>query len=504
MDIRFQIAGSSNWKGSIMLVFLCKDFDPATIDNECLDAAPWFSIAPGLKDFKADKLDLALFHGHPDLNIPRVLTIGLGEKEKVNLDVLRKAAAAALHKCRQIGLKNVLLPICQLNTIAGDKLRLVEEMIYGSFLGLYRFTQFKTKDKDKLKDPLWLALALTEDNVPDDIHAAARRGEYSAQGTYYARDLANTPPNVLTPETMAQSALKLAKTHQMDIEILDENSMEELGCNAILAVGQGSINPPRLIILKYCPKECKDDKPLVLVGKGITFDSGGICLKPAANMHIMKSDMAGAAAVLGAMHSIATQNISCHVIALLACAENMPSSKAMRPGDVITSYSGKTIEIINTDAEGRLVLCDALSYAQKQYNPCAIVDIATLTGACAIALGQEIAGLFCNDLELSEKIRSLGTFTGEPFWELPLWQPYQELLKSEVADISHMGKREGATITAALFLQEFVSKETPWAHLDIAGTDWAATKSALSPVGAIGFGVRTLIELARNYSNKGA
>lgn len=266
---------------------------------------------------------------------------------------------------------------------------------------------------------------------------------------------------------------------------------------ALLAVGQGSARPPRLVVLEHAPEGHEQDKPLILVGKGITFDSGGISLKPAANMQQMKCDMTGAADVLAAIATLAEEDAPRRVIGLLACAENMPDGRATRPGDVVRSAGGDTVEITNTDAEGRLVLCDALAYAQKQWTPAAMVDIATLTGACAVALGTELAGLFCDDTDLAERIRAAGGVGGENYWRLPLWQPYAEQLKSEVADICHTGPREGGAINAALFLKHFVREGVRWAHLDIAGVDWNAKKSPLCPVGASGFGARTLLELAR-------
>jgi leucyl aminopeptidase len=262
-------------------------------------------------------------------------------------------------------------------------------------------------------------------------------------------------------------------------------------------VGQGSARPPRLVVLEHAPEGRGQEKPLIFVGKGITFDSGGLCIKTAAGMGEMKGDMAGAAAVLAVTAMAARENAPRRLIGLLACAENMPGGRAMRPGDVVRTVNGDTVENANTDAEGRLALCDALSWAQKEWTPAAVIDIATLTGACAVALGRGLAGLFCDDAELAERIRAAGGACGEPWWELPLWKPYAEYLKSEVADICHTGPREGGAIHAALFLRHFVDESTRWAHLDIAGTDWAEKSSALCPKGATGFGTRTLLELAR-------
>lgn len=497
VDIRFQTGGPAAWKAPVMLVLSCKGENPAEFCPEVADAAPWFAIAPGVRDFSGEKNELALFHGHPDLDVPRVLAVGLGPRETVTLDVIRGAAAVGLARCRALGLEGALLPAGQFSRLPGGSGRLVEEAVCGALLGLYRFLRLRTPREDDKPDPRWLALGFTESSVPDTFRAAARRGEHAASGVALARDLANTPPNIMTPAALGEAAAELARRHGLSCTVLDRAALEELGCNALLAVGRGSTREPCLIVVEYVPKGLEEEKPLVLIGKGLTFDSGGICIKPPQNMHTMKSDMAGAAAVLGALEAIALDGLSRRVVAVLPCAENMPDGNAMRPGDVVTSLSGKTVEILNTDAEGRLALCDALTYAQKNWVPAAIVDIATLTGACAVALGQEVAGMFTDDDALAERIAAAGGVVGDYFWRLPLWEPYQEHLKSEVADISHMGPREGGAINAALFLKNFVESGVRWAHLDIAGTDWAFKKTPISPVGAVGFGVRVMIELAR-------
>ncbi len=498
MDIRFQAGGPSAWKGQVMLTFACKDEDPSSICPEIGEASPWFTIAPGLRDFNGDKGQMATFYGHPDQAIPRVIALGLGKREKFTLEEFRKCIGAAIKHCRSLGAESVLIPVPALATLPADKTRLVEEAICASFLGLYRFMSLRKPKPDHKNDPLWLALGFAESSVPDTEHKAARRGEHAASGVCLARDLANSPPNIMTPKALAKAAQDVAKKHGMQYTALNVKELEKVNCNALLAVGQGSTNPPCLAIIEHAPKGHENDKPIIFVGKGLTFDSGGISIKPAANMHTMKSDMSGAAAIVGAMHAAGEDNIERRIIAVLACAENMPGGKAMRPGDVVKSHSGKTVEILNTDAEGRLVLCDALSYVQEQWDAEYIVDIATLTGACAIALGQEIAGLFSDDVALSEEICSIGAVTGDNYWPLPLWDNYNAGLQSNVADLAHLGPREGGAIHAALFLKNFIKDDVRWAHLDIAGADWAFKGTNLSPVGAIGFGVRSLLELMRS------
>ncbi len=497
MDIRFQAGGPSAWKGQAMLTFACKDEDPSNLCPEVGEASPWFTIAPGLRDFDGTKGQVATFHGHPEHNVPRVIAIGLGERDKFSLETFRNCIAAGVNRCRNLGVESILIPVPALEALPGDTTRLVEEATCASILGLYRFMDLRTPKPDHKKDPLWLAFGFAESSVPDAEHKAARRGEHAANGVCLARDLANSPPNIMTPKALAKAAADVAKKHGMKYTELNVEELEKINCNALLAVGQGSANPPCLAIIEHAPKGRENDDPIIFVGKGLTFDSGGISIKPAANMHTMKSDMSGAAAIIGAMHAAGEDDIDRRIIAVIACAENMPGGKAMRPGDVVKSHSGKTIEIINTDAEGRLVLCDALSYAQEQWTAKYIVDIATLTGACAIALGKEIAGLFSDDTALCEEIRSIGALTGDNYWPLPLWDNYNKGLQSNVADLSHLGPREGGAINAALFLKNFIKDNVRWAHLDIAGADWASKTTAICPAGAIGFGARSLIELMR-------
>lgn len=325
---------------------------------------------------------------------------------------------------------------------------------------------------------------------------AFRFGLAQVAGIELAKEWANRPANHATPSHLAEAARKLGRKPRIRTEVLGPKEVAALGMGAFMAVAQGSSQPLRFIVMHY-QGGSKGSAPVVLVGKGITFDTGGICLKPAANMHAMKGDMSGAAAVLATLVACAGDELPRRVVGIMACAENMPGGNAMRPGDVVRAASGDTVEIQNTDAEGRLALCDALDYAQKQWTPAAVVDIATLTGACAVALGTQVAGLFCDDDALAEHIRAAGAVGGENYWPLPLWKGYEDNLKSEVADICHMGPREGGAIHAALFLKHFVREGVRWAHLDIAGVDWATKKTALCPVGSTGFGARTLLELAR-------
>ena len=497
MDVRFQNLGPDHWQGEILLAPACQGECLPTECPELDKAAPWLAVAPAARDFKGKVGELALLHGHPDLPIPRVLAIGLGPRENLDMTVIRKALASAAQLCHKQGYASLVLPEPLLARLPGGRERLVEEAVCTILLALHQSNGLKKTDTDEPAPPRWLALGFDGENVSDSAQAAARRGESSAGAVALARDLAATPPNLLSPDILAQRAQALAQENNFSCTVLDEAEMEKCGMGCLLAVGQGSTHPPRLIVLEYAPEEHQQDKPLILVGKGITFDSGGISLKPAANMYQMKADMSGAAAVLATLTALAQEGVPRRVIGLMACAENLPGGKATRPGDVVRAANGDSVEIQNTDAEGRLVLCDALVHAQKNWTPAAVVDIATLTGACAVALGNQLAGLFCDDASLTERIRNAGGVSGENFWQLPLWRPYAENLKSTVADICHMGPREGGAINAALFLAHFIQEGVRWAHLDIAGVDWSEKVSPLAPVGPTGFGTRTLLELAR-------
>ncbi|MEG2139676.1 MAG: leucyl aminopeptidase [Bilophila sp.] len=511
MELRFQAGGGSAWTAGAVVVFL---FEGETLDSACpelSEGAPWLLIAPGLRDFRGKKDEQALLYGPPSMPLSRALVLGLGKKGAgtfaERLEGLRKAAGAAAVRCRELGIETLGIPVTSLARFceAGpDVERIIEEVVCGALLGLYRNRVFKSAVKkseaaegtgDVAPDPRWLGLLFCDATVPDGPRLAARRGETHAEAVLLARKLANTPANHLTPERLADEASKLARRHDMRCEILDRADIEGLGMGAFAAVAAGSINDPRLIVLEHAPAGHAEDAPLVVVGKGITFDSGGISLKPAAGMWEMKSDMGGAAAVLGLFEALGQLETPRRVIGLLACAENMPDARATRPGDVVTTLSGKTVEIVNTDAEGRLVLCDTLTYALQRWTPDMLVDVATLTGACVVALGNDVAGLFCQDATLAQRIKDHGECVGEPFWPLPLWDRYFENLKSETADFANAGAREGGACAAAVFLKQFVPPEIHWAHLDIAGPGFVTRKITNCPAGATGFAVRTLIEL---------
>ena len=503
MDIRFQAGGPEHWSADALILLLAEKEQPAQADPNLEEAAPWLHIAPGLRDFKGKKGELGVLYGPPAHPISRVLLCGLGSLDQLTfaekLDCLRNALGQAVAQGRKLGLESLAISADSLTRLHEDGARVLTEASCAALLALWRNNRFKSPEERNKQDvdPRWLAFLCPEDGVPDSLRLPVRAGEHMAEAVMLARNLANAPANALTPEDFADKAASIARRHGMTFEALDRNEIEEMGMGAFAAVAAGSIHDPRLVILEHAPAGHEQDAPLVVVGKGITFDSGGICIKPSAGMWEMKGDMGGAAAVLGLFEALGRLETPRRVIGLMACAENMPDARATRPGDVVTTLSGKTVEIVNTDAEGRLVLCDTLTYAQKRWEPALMVDIATLTGACVVALGDDVAGLFCADATLAEHIRSLGELAGEPFWPLPLWDRYFENLKSETADFANSGTRSGGASSAAAFLKQFVRPELSWAHLDIAGPAFITKAGPNCPAGATGFAVRTLIELAR-------
>ena len=411
-----------------------------------------------------------LLHCLAGLPSDRVLLVGLGKEREMGESAYRKAIDAAVKALRTTGATDATFFLTELALRKRDTAFKVEQAVLGIMEGLYRFDRMKSKPEEK-KRPLRkvvLQVARRSDIAPGE--AAVARAMAIAEGVGLARDLGNLPANHCTPTHLASEAQALAKQHGLACEILDQKDLEKLGMGAFLAVARGSRQPPKLIVLEHRGAKKKDAPPVVLVGKGVTFDTGGISLKPAAEMDEMKYDMCGAASVLGTMKAVALMKLPINVVGIVPATENMPGGNAVKPGDVVTTMSGKTVEILNTDAEGRLILCDALTYAER-YKPAAVVDIATLTGAMVIALGNVATGLFANKDSLARELLQAGEAAWDRAWHLPLWDDYQEGLKSNFADIPNIGSRAGGAITAACFLERF-AKAYPWAHLDIAGTAW--------------------------------
>ncbi|MFC0217333.1 leucyl aminopeptidase [Pseudochelatococcus lubricantis] len=366
----------------------------------------------------------------------------------------------------------------------------------GLRLRAYRFDRYKTKKKEEDEQEASPAEVVVHLAGPDAARAARKAAKAVAEGVCLARDLVNEPANVLYPEEFARRAGELAKL-DVAVEVLGEKELKALGFGALVAVGQGSRAESQVVVLRWNGAGA-DEKPVAFVGKGVTFDTGGISIKPAANMEDMKGDMAGAAAVIGLIHALATRKAKVNAVGVVGLVENMPDGKAQRPGDIVTSLSGQTIEVINTDAEGRLVLADVLWYTQARFQPQFIVNLATLTGAIIVALGQENAGLFSNSDELAARLGEAGKATGETVWRLPLQPEYDKLIDSKVADVKNTGGRNAGSITAAQFLKRFVN-DAPWAHLDIAGTGMAAKQTDTNRSWGSGWGVRLLDRLVRDH-----
>ncbi len=505
MDVLFQ---TSLPTPSVVITFVpdCRKNGVAAWrpDKDCPElckAAPRLVHDPGLCDVTGAADRVWMLYGNPDDATLRIAAAGLGapggnEIGALRVDAVRRAAGTAARRCREIGSEDIVLAVPCLKALEPNSLpRLIEEAVFGVLNGLYRQTKWKTcrpSDLPEPEDPKRLILWSPED-VSEAMRAAALRGRAAADAVRLARDLGNEPANRLTPDNLADAAAITAQRRRLHCEMVSGEATREMG--ALRAVAAGSLNEARLVILEHAPEGHRNEAPLIVVGKGLTFDSGGISLKPAAGMDAMKGDMCGAAAVIGLFDALAALCVPRRVIGILACAENMPDSRSMRPGDVVVTLSGKTVEIINTDAEGRLVLCDALTYAQRRWKPSLLVDAATLTGACVVALGSEVGGVFATDPALAERIQEAGRAVGEPWWPLPLEHRYFESLKSETADFANAGTREGGACSAAAFLRQFVEDGVPWVHLDIAGPAFAKQKSTRNPAGAVGFAVRTLLEL---------
>lgn len=421
----------------------------------------------------------------PGANLTRVLAVGLGKPADVTPKGLEEAGGAVVAN----------LPREESVAVANSSLSAQQaaDVAMGAVLRGYRFDRYRTKEKPEDKPKLSKVTVLTPDAAK--AKAAWEPLQATANGVFLSRDLVSEPPNVLNPAEMAERCRKLIELG-LKVEILGPKEMTKLGFGALLGVSQGSVNEPRMVVMHWAGaggngRGKAKDKPVVFVGKGVTFDTGGISIKPAGGMEDMKWDMAGAGTVIGLMAALAGRKAKVDAIGLVGLVENMPSGSAQRPGDVVTSYSGQTIEIINTDAEGRLVLADVIWYAQQKYDPKCIIDLATLTGAIIIGLGHEYAGLFSNDDSLSQRLTAAGQATGERVWRMPLDEAYDKQIKSDIADMKNVGGRPGGSITAAQFIQRFVNNK-PWAHLDIAGTAWSTKDSAVVPKGATAFGVRLL------------
>ncbi len=448
----------------------------------------------GEGEIKGKTGELTLIHTFGKIGPDRVLIAGLGKQEDFSANTVRTVSGNA---CRFLRNRSIT-SACTIALGAGigglDPQSAAQAIAEGTLLGLYRFRQYLADNGESknLED-----LAIVEGNADKTaaLEAGLRLGRVTAEGAMLARDMANEPANVMTPTRMSEVARQVADSDGLEVDILDREQMEELGMGALLGVAQGSHQPPKLIILKYNGDPDNPSDNLGFIGKGITFDTGGISIKPAGGMERMKGDMSGGASVIGAMQVLARLRPRANVTGVVPAAENMPGGEAQRPGDIVRTMSGKTVEVINTDAEGRLVLADAMTYA-KQLGVSRMVDIATLTGAIVVSLGKVCSGVMGNDQKLIDQVIGSGDATGERIWQLPMFNEYKETLKSSVADMMNVGSnRDAGSITAAKFLSEF-TEGVPWAHLDIAGTARSDSDKGHLVKGATGVPVRTLVNLA--------
>lgn len=460
--------------------FIVGIFDDNTLSPSAaaLDKLTQGQIAQTLKmaQFKAKEGACLTIFQPKGINAERLVLVGLGKADKLNLGKFKKACAGAAHALKNNGAMNVAVTLPEVALPDHNLYSKVRATIESMDAATYSFDDFKSKKSDTEKPSLTLHFD-RELTTQGQVDLAITHASAIVDSVRLTRDLGNTPPNICNPEYLAEKAKEVVKNiSHVHIHIISESEMRDFGMGAYLAVSQGSDDDARMVVIEYHGAANKHDKPIVLVGKGVTFDTGGLSLKPAANMMGMKYDMCGAASVLATLKMAGELHLPINIVAIMACVENMPSGHATRPDDVVTTMSGKTVEIANTDAEGRLVLCDALTYAQR-YEPACIVDVATLTGAIITSLGRPASGLFSNDQQLADELIAAGMASFDRAWQLPIWDDYHSQLDSKVADLMNIGGPEAGSITAACYLSQFV-EEVKWAHLDVAGTAFNTGKEA--------------------------
>jgi len=460
--------------------------------DKALDMAITALIKQG--EFKGKLNEINIIHSLGKVPARIVVVAGLGKDSDFTINSIRNLAAEICRSLRKLNCRRIATIVHGAGIGGVEPEAASQAITEGSLLGLYRFRRHVTEETEN-QDVAELLIVERDAGKLQALEHGCRKGRIVAEATNQARDWINEPANYMTPTDLAKIARELASAYSLDLTILDREQMEKEGMGLLLGVARGSCQPPKLIVLGYRGDK-KSSVTLGFVGKGITFDSGGISIKPSENMAEMKGDMAGAAAVMAAVNAIAQLKIKVNVAAVVPATENLPGGKALKPGDVLQAINGKTIEVVNTDAEGRLILADALGYAVKK-GFSSLVDIATLTGACHVALGDICSGIFGNSQELVDKVVKAGAEAGERLWQMPMYEEYKEQNKSDVADIKNSGGRYGGAITAAQFLSEFAGK-TPWVHIDIAGTSMTEKEHGYLVKGATGVCVRTLVNFALN------
>ena len=500
MDIKVRIGNIGKTRADTILLGIFEDIKKLSGDLAGMDKLLDGEVARLIKqgEIKGKLSEVTVIHSLGKLPASRMAILGLGKSKELTPDKIRIALADACRALRKKGAKHIETALVGvgLNDITVETS--AQAITEGAILGLYTFTRHLSKKSEQGEIT---GITIIDRNLKNKTALArgVHTGVVLAEAANLSRDMVNEPPNYMTPTIMAEEARQVAAKHGLEIEVLEREQMKELGMGAMLGVAQGSKESPKFIVLRYHGKNTKAID-IALVGKGITFDSGGISLKPSENMGDMKSDMSGGAAVIAAMGAIAQLKPKVNVIAIVAATENLPSGTALKPADILTAMNGKTIEIISTDAEGRLTLADALGYANKE-GAKKIVDIATLTGACEVALGNVATGAFTNNQKLLDKVIAAGKEAGDKMWQLPMFDEYKEQNKSDVADLKNTGGRKGGAITAALFVGEFAEK-TPWVHLDIAGTALLDSPKGYYNKGATGVPTRSLIKLVLSLPKK--
>lgn len=500
MEIKLKVGSIQNESTECIVLSVFEDGPRLSAAAEAVDTSLGQLITQVMTDgdFKGKSKELSVLYGNGKTAVKRVVLVGMGKHEKYNSETIRVAAGTAAKRVRELGIKKFSAEMFGADRKQLPSAEVSQAMVEGITLALYEFTELKS-DKAALGNQIEEAtLFITDQADQNDAQAGAAAGKAIATGTYLTRDLVNWPGNYATPTFLAEKARQLALRNNLTCQVLEEDEMRQLGMGALLGVAAGSPEAPKFIILEHNANR-SDLETIVLVGKGVTFDTGGISIKPADDMARMRSDMAGSAAVLGAMSAVSELNLPLHVVVLIPSVENMPDGKAFKPGDVLTAMNGKTIEVINTDCEGRMILADALCYASR-YQPRLVVDIATLTGARTQALGDQAIGLFTNEDELAVRFSTAGQKTHERTWQLPMFEEYGENLKSFAADMKHAGGNGGGACIAAVFLKKFVSY--PWAHLDIAGLVSSENERPYTPRWATGLGARVITQFLRDWAAK--
>ena len=491
MKIRIENPNNSKKKTVMLCGFVLEDSDKV-LGLENIDSKIIPSIKQSINDMRGIFGKILVIPTTGRTASQRILLAGLGKKENFTNDSIRFVSGKIAQKARELKLKEFSIIVPPSSII--EPISSVSQIVEGCKMSLYKFEKYKSKKENNIPD-LTILVSKSE-----KISKAIKIAEIVSDGAIYTKSIANLPPNECIPATLANFARIISKKNNMKCNIISKNELKKKGFGGIIAVGQGSKNEPKLIILEY-NHGSRNEKPIVLVGKAVTFDTGGISLKPGEKMDEMKFDKCGGCTVIGIMKAVSELKLPINVVGIIPSVENMPGGESYRPGDIIKLYSGKTAEILNTDAEGRIILADALSYGEKQYSPKAIIDFATLTGACIIALGTNIAGIVSNNDKLTQKIMESSKRTTEEIWELPLNGDYMDMVKSEVADMKNVGiGRAAGTITAAAFLRNAI-ENTPWIHIDIAGVAWtqvATKEKPYNPKGATGFGVRLILDYLQN------